>query len=281
MKRRVTTPGKAAKGPRRKGAKSSSAPPIERHRRSADVGLQEQLDEARRELRESREQQTAASEVLTIISRSPGDLKPVFETMLANAVRICGATFGNLLLVEGDRFRHVALHGAPQAYLEERRRNPAIRARPGSDLDRLTKTKKTVHISDLLTEGFAATTAIVELAGARTMLNVPMLKDDELVGTIGIYRQEVRPFTHKQIELLQNFAAQAVIAIENTRLLSELRESLDQQTATSEVLKAISTSTGELQAVFATILAESTELCEASYATLWLREGDGFRATAL
>ena len=192
-----------------------------------NVRLFEEVQARTRDLSESLEQQTATSEVLQVISSSAGELKPVFETMLESAVRICGAKFGNLLLVEGDAFRHVALHGAPQAYLEERRREPVIRPRPGSDLDRIRSTKQIVHVADMQLGG-AATAAIVELAGARTFLNVPMLKDNELIGTIGIYRQEVRPFTNKQIELVQNFAAQAVIAIENARLLNDLNK-LNQQ----------------------------------------------------
>ena len=192
-----------------------------------NVRLFEEVQARTRDLSELLEQQTATSEVLQVISSSAGELKPVFETMLESAVRICGAKFGNLLLVEGDAFRHVALHGAPQAYLEERRREPVIRPRPGSDLDRIRSTKQIVHVADMQLGG-PATAAIVELAGARTFLNVPMLKDNELIGTIGIYRQEVRPFTNKQIELVQNFAAQAVIAIENARLLNDLNK-LNQQ----------------------------------------------------
>ncbi|MGB8444059.1 MAG: GAF domain-containing protein [Pseudolabrys sp.] len=192
-----------------------------------NVRLFEEVQARTRDLSESLEQQTATSEVLQVISSSAGELKPVFETMLESAVRICGAKFGNLLLVEGDAFRHVALHGAPQAYLEERRREPVIRPRPGSDLDRIRSTKQIVHVADMQLEG-PATPAIIELAGARTLLNVPMLKDNELIGTIGIYRQEVHPFTDKQIELVQNFAAQAVIAIENARLLNDLNR-LNQQ----------------------------------------------------
>jgi adenylate cyclase len=185
--------------------------------------LLNELRQRTNDLSEALEQQTATSEVLKVISSSPGELGPVFQAMLERAVRICGAKFGNLLLIEGDGFRHVALHGAPQAYLDKRRREPVIRARPGSDLDRVRRTKQIVQVADMQMED-AATPAIIELAGARTLLSVPMLNDNELIGVINIYRQNVQPFSDKQIELVKNFAAQAVIAIENARLLKELRE---------------------------------------------------------
>ena len=239
------------------------------------------------DLAESLEQQTATSEVLQVISSSPGELEPVFHAMLENATRICEAACGNFFICDGPVLTGVAIHGDDD-YIDYWRRNPIIdlREHPSVPLDRIRHSKQIVHIADLRTDpSYLAKddrmVNLVEVACARTYLTVPLLKEDQLIGVIALYRQEVRPFTDKQIALVQNFAAQAVIAIENARLLGELRETLERQTATSEVLKAIASSTGELDPVFGSVLANATQLCDASYGLLWLREGDAFRSAAL
>src|SRR5580704_17857123 len=238
------------------------------------------------ELRESLERQTATSEVLGVISSSPGDLEPVFQAIMANATRICEAKFGILQLHENGRFRNAAMFNPPPALAEYRHREPVINAGPQSAIGRVAATKQLVHIVDYAADPAyiqrdPAAVNMVERAGARTVLLVPMLKDGEHVGNLNIFRQEVRPFTDKQIELVQNFAAQAVIAIENTRLLSELRQSLEQQTATAEVLRVISASPGELEPVFTAMLENATRICDAKFGIMTLYEGGPFRAVAL
>jgi GAF domain-containing protein len=238
------------------------------------------------ELQQSLEQQTATAEVLTVISSSPGELEPVFKAMLVNATRLCEANFGVMQLYENGGFRITAMHNAPPAYTKLREREPVFRPGPGSAIGQVIATKEMVHIADYAEhpaykQRDPAAVIMVELAGARTLLVIPMLREEELVGAISIYRQEVRPFADKQVELVQNFAAQAVIAIENTRLLNELRESLQQQTATADVLKVISSSPGDLEPVFEAMLANAVSICNARFGNLALFDGQDMRIAAM
>jgi GAF domain-containing protein len=206
-------------------------------------------------------------------------LKPVFDTILKNATRICAAGFGTLWLAERDGPRAVAVYNAPPGFAEIRRETLA-RPNPKTVVGRVLISKQPVQVVDIAAdaayaEGDPLRVALVEVAGMRTLLAVPMLKENELVGTINIYRQEVQAFTDEQIALLQNFAAQAAIAVENTRLLNELKQSLEQQTATADVLRVISSSPGELEAVFRTILENATRICEAKFGILNLYENGG------
>ena len=263
-----------------------------------NVRLFEAEQQRTRELSESLEQQTATSDVLQVISSSPGDLNPVFQTILANATRICEANFANIHRWDGNGLSLVATQNTPLAYVEARRRLPL--AGPKTPLGRMVATRNVVHVADLAAdecyiERIPAIVAAVELAGIRTGLIVPMVKENELVGCVSVYRQEVRPFTEKQIALVTSFANQAVIAIENARLLNELRqrtddlsqrtadltESLEQQTATSEVLQVISSSPGELEPVFQAMLENAIRVCQAKFGILFLYDGEAFRTAAL
>jgi len=238
-----------------------------------------------RERDEALEREQATAEVLRVISSSPGDLDPVFEAILTNATHICEAKFATLFRYNGETFFPAAHIGTPPALVEAHRQRGALKAVSGTTLHKVWQTKRPVQ-----TEDDAAAPEPghhVRFGGARSTVGVPMLKENKLIGVIVIYRQEVRPFEEKQIELVTNFAAQAVIAIENTRLLNELRqrtddltESLQQQTATADVLKVISSSPGELAPVFDAVLANAIRTCGARFGNLFLCEGDAFRIVA-
>jgi signal transduction histidine kinase/CheY-like chemotaxis protein len=247
-------------------------------------GLERKVEQRTHELSESLEQQTATSEVLRVISSSPGDLKPVFETMLANATRLCQAEFGILFLREGDAFlRTVAMHNASPAYEQYWQREPVIdlRNHPHAPIARMVKSKEILHVADLTADAAYVErdpriVALVETAGARSLLTVPMLKEGELIGAIAIYRQELRPFSDKQIDLVTNFASQAVIAIENVRLLTELRartgelgQSVEELRALGEVTQAVN-STLDLQTVLSTIVAKAVDLSDTEAGSIYV-----------
>jgi len=277
MRRRSTAGPERAKSRRRKTVTKKRR--SLRNPSAADYKTQSHVAQLVRERDEALEREKATTEVLRVISWSPGELKPVFQAMLESAVRICEAKFGTLFRYDGENFHMTASVGTPAALVKFQKQRGPFRPASAGVIARVLRTKQVAHSADSAAEpnpGVATT-----LGGARSIVGVPMLKDNELVGAIVIYRQEVRPFTDKQIELVSNFDNQAVIAIDNTRLLNELRESLQQQTATADVLKTISSSPGDLQPVFDAMLENATRICEAKLGNLFLREGDDFRAVAV
>ena len=282
-----------AKAQRPKTLKRRNAPKVAHRRKPSAADADDKIALLEHKLNEALEQQTATSEILKVISNSPGRLEPVFNVMLEKAVRICEAKFGVLWLCENGGFRSVAQHNTPPAFAEHWRSHPVVHPVPGTGLRRLAETRQVAHIADMTKiqpyiERDPFVVSSVELGDFRTVVNVPMLKKNELVGAIAIYRQEVRPFTDKQIELVTNFAAQAIIAIDNTRLLNELRqrtddlsEALQQQTGTSEVLRVISSSPGDVAPVFGTMLEKAVHICDASFGMLFRAENGAVSAAAM
>ena len=290
---RSTAGGNPAKTRRRKTATSKrrNAPKAAIRGNSSTASHEAEVARLTRERDEALEQQTATSEVLRVISSSQGELQPVFESMLANATRVCQAQFGHLLLCEGDAFHNIAMCDAPSA-LAEKIRGQLFRPHPESPLAQAAITKQPVQVHDLRVsrpylDGHPAIVMLVKLGGARTLVGVPMLSGSELVGVIILYRNKVHPFTDKQVALVQNFAAQAVIAVENARLLTELRQrtadlakSLEQQTATAEVLGVISRSKFDLQPVLQSVVDTAARLCRAEAAGIFRLEEGLYRFAA-
>ena len=303
MTRHSRASGKPARSRRPKSSKSKSRTPTKAaSTRPSRSGAETEVAQLRRDLHEAHEQQTATSKVLQVILSSSGDLQPVFDAMLANATRLCEASYGTLWLHESDgQMRMAALHGRLPGTFREKWAVGTLH-RPSSSVPtaRVFETGKPVQITDLnedrsYSERDPLAVASVDVGGIRSLIAVPMLKDAAVVGVMTIYRREVRPFTEKQIELVANFAAQAVIAIENARLLDELRqrtddltqrtddltEALEQQTATSDVLQVISSSPGDLEPVFASMLENAVRICDANFGNIYRWDGEVFQVVAM
>jgi hypothetical protein len=278
MTRRSKASGKSGKARGRKAAAKRSTAP----NRSSAVDQKNEIARLRRELQQALEQQTSTSEVLKVISRSTFDLKPVLESLLEKAIRLCDADRGLIYRQDGEVYRAAASYGHTAEFIKKVVDQNPIRQDRSSATGRAVLERRVVHIHDILAdpEYRWAQEHRGDEGMHRTLLAVPMLREDTIIGVITIRRVRVQPFTDKQVELVQSFAAQAVIAIENTRLLSELREALDQQTATADVLSVISSSPGELAPVFQAMLENAVRICEAKFGNMYLVEGDGFRLAA-
>src|SRR5262249_40190181 len=284
-RRRSRTGDKQVKSRRKSATVKHRTPNATRNRGASIAGQETVVARLTRERDEALLRETANSEILRLISKSPGDLELVFRTILEHATSICNANFGTLFRFDGENLLPVAQFNTPTALLEAQTRRGPFKPTPGTAMDHVLRTKQVSHSADKAVEavpGFFA-----EHGGARSQGAAPMLKDGLLIGVIVIQHQEVHPFTNKQIELVQNFAAQAVIAIENTRLLNELRqhttdlgEALEQQTATADVLRVISSSPGELDPVFNAMLENATRICSANFGGMFRFESGVLRLIA-
>ena len=287
MQRRSRAGAKPVKTRRRKTVtlKRGIAPKVVRRRTSSNARRETEIGRLTRERDEALEQQAATAEVLSVINSSPSDLTPVFEAILEKAHSLCEVAYGSLQIYDGEEFRAVAARGISDQFAERLR--AGFRPNAANPARGLINGERLVHIADIGSVDDPVAKAAAEIAGMRTVLFVPLRKDKVLLGQIVSARAEVRPFSENEVALLENFAQQAVIAIENARLLTELRQrtddltvSLEQQTATSEVLSVISRSKFDLQPILQSVVDTAARLCRANQAVIFRLEGGAYRFAA-